>query len=147
MPGATLGDRSTSCLGRHLCQSDNLDDNDDVNDGDNDNGDSGVNDGDNEETAVLVLRQPPDNCQWTSGENSDSPQPGNPRPISHKIKLSNFADARLHAAGRLKCFLLDIFGSADPGRQTQLCPTLSPVCTIVRCKITMSLQNILVEFE
>ena len=87
VPGATLGDRSTSCLGRHLCQSDNLDDNDDVNDGDNDNGDSGVNDGDNEETAVLVLRQPPDNCQWTSGENSDSPQPGNPRPSSHKINI------------------------------------------------------------
>ena len=25
VPGATLGDRSTSCLGRHLCQSDNDD--------------------------------------------------------------------------------------------------------------------------
>ena len=33
VPGATLGDRSTSCLGRHLCQSDNDDDdNDDDND-------------------------------------------------------------------------------------------------------------------
>ena len=32
VPGATLGDRSTSCLGRHLCQSDH----DDVNDGDTD---------------------------------------------------------------------------------------------------------------
>ena len=26
VPGATLGDRSTSCLGRHLCQSENYDD-------------------------------------------------------------------------------------------------------------------------
>ena len=104
-----------------------------INDGDND-----VSDGDNDETAVLVLRQPPDNCQWTSGENSDSPQPGNLRPISHKINISNFADARLHAAGRLKSFLLDIFGSAHPGRQTQLCSNLSPVCTIVKCKITIT---------
>ena len=40
MPGARLGDRSTSCLGRHLCQSDNDDDDDDHvddNDGDGDN--------------------------------------------------------------------------------------------------------------
>ena len=37
MPGASLGDRSTSCLGRHLCQSDNdEDDNDDDDDDDDD---------------------------------------------------------------------------------------------------------------
>ena len=88
MPGATLGDRSTSCLGRHLCQSANdVNDNDviDLNDDVNH-----VNDGDNYEAVVaqiLVLRYPPDNCQWTSGENSDSPQPGNLRPISHKINI------------------------------------------------------------
>ena len=43
MPGASLGDRSTSCLGRHLCQSDNDDDDDDH---DDDNDGDGDNDGD-----------------------------------------------------------------------------------------------------
>ena len=54
VPGATLGDRSTSCLGRHLCQSDNdvNDDDNDVIDGDNDNDVNGVNDGDTDEAVV-----------------------------------------------------------------------------------------------
>ena len=61
VPGATLGDRSTSCLGRHLCQSDH---DDDVND-------------EAQWFENLVLRQPAHKCQWTPGENSDSPQFGN----------------------------------------------------------------------
>ena len=51
MPGASLGDRSTSCLGRHLCQSDNDDDDDDDDDDDNDDedgNDGDVNDCDND---------------------------------------------------------------------------------------------------